>query len=584
MSGGWEWVRRLQGNIQELPSGGGEIASGPPPNGTWYVYEGHYYAYSNGKWFDESGNNAWIPVWFVTTPFQNFSEGVFAAPAAGMPWPAWGTGNQVSDDPIALATHIEQMRGVLVMCYMDANSSVRIPIRDHDLGPDGQVIYGDSLLDPSIPPMPCFRFNTNATSDIVNTPSSTTATWSSYSVGARGITASDNAQWSVTLTLEKDPQPHWVLNVGYTDNAGVGGSSRTFACWLVGVGAPIDYSGDDWEVGSAGVGGHYHIYLPFDLVVAGRQNFLEDGGSIARTKFMQRTAFWNEEYIAPNSNAVVYLTDTGATGGGDVYATQVPPCVWVFGDDVLDQDRGTTVANLRMSSWGIGFVVDGYLTEEDAAASPATSGRSIQTPSADEYCSVDYVGTYGASNEWGVNIYNLCNTLNINTNPRAPASGTGNRHYVAFAFGVDADTSSAAAGNRLWSKQVAATTMDTAVLRERALWVARVNLTGGYGVVWWTDDGSSSGDNLFDTGLPVCAVAIASDPRKAQTWTIDGHYGPMIRSDVTGADGQFMYLTFQSGGKWVTEIVMGGLAASGLLSQGDNADRQVVLYAMGASA
>ncbi len=560
---------------------GGTIPSGPPANGAWYVYEGHYYYFSNGNWFDESGNNAWIPVWFTTSPFENFTEGTFAASAAGIPLPAWGTGNQVADDPIALATHIEQMRGVLVLGYLSANSSIRIPIRDHDLGPDGQVIYGDALLDPALPPMVCFRFNSNSTSDIVNSPSSTTATWSNYSVGARGIVASDNVQWSVTLTLDKEPQPHWVLNVGYTDNSG-GGNARTFACWLVGVGAPIDYSGDDWESGSAGVSGHYHIYLPFDLITPGRQNFLSDGSyaATARVKFMQRTLFWNEDYIAPASNAVVYFTDTGATGGGDVFASQVPPCVWVFGDDVLDQDRGTTVANLRMSSWGMGFVVDGYLTPEETGP----GGRSIQNPEADEYCSADYVGTYGASNEWGVNIYNLCNTNNINGNARAPASGTGNRHYVAMAFGVDAAPNSAAAGNRLWSKQTAPSTMSTAVLRERGLWVARINLVGGYGSVWWTDDGSSGGTNLFDTGEPVCVVALASDPRKPQTWTIDGHYGPMIRPDVTGSDGQFMYLTSQSGGKWVTEVLMGGPASAGLLSQGDNADRQVVLYAMGLSA
>jgi len=560
---------------------GGTIPSGPPANGAWYVYEGHYYYYSNGNWFDESGNNAWIPVWFTTSPFQNFTEGVFAASAAGMPWPAWGTGNQVADDPIALATHIEQMRGVLVMCFMAVNSSVRIPIRDHDLGPDGQVIYGDSLLDPAIPPMVCFRHNINSTSDIVNTPGSTTAEWSDVAVGSRGITASDDRQFSVTLTLEKEPQPHWVLNVGFTNNTGAG--DTTFACWLVGVGAPIDYSGDDWESGSAGVGGHYHIYLPFDSILPGRQNFLTDGGSSARTKFMQRTLFWNEDYIAPTANAILYLTDTGATGGGDVFASQVPPCVWVFGDDVLDQDRGATVANLRMSSWGIGFDVDGYLNE-DTDPGLGTGGQSIQTPSADEYSCYSRVGTYGASNEWGVNVFNLCNTTNINGNARAPASGTGNRHYVAMAFGVDAAPGSAAAGNRLWSKQVVATTMDTAVLRERALWVVRLNLIGGYGSVWWTDDGSSGGDNLFDTGEPVCVVALASDARKPQTWTIDGHYGPMIRADVTGADGQFMYLTAQSGGKWVTEVLMGGPASAGLLSQGDNADRQVVLYAMGLSA
>lgn len=561
----------------------GQINSAPPPNGTWVVYEGHYYMYDNGKWFDNTGNQAWIPVWFTTSPFENFVEGSFNASAVGLPWPAWGTGNQVADDPIALATHIEQMRGVLVMGYLSANGAMSIPVRDHDLGPDGQVIYGDSLLDPSLPPMVSFRFNANSTSDIVNTPSSTTATWASYSVGARGIVSSDDAQWSVTLMLEKDPQPHWVLKVANTDNSG-GTSSRTFACWLVGVGAPIDYTAYDWEVGSGGTSGHYHVYLPFDAITSSRQDFITDGSyaTTARAKFMQRTLFWNEEYIAAASNTVLYLTDTGATGGGDVFASQFPPCVWVFGDDTLDHDRGTTVANLRMSSWGIGFVVDGYLTPEDAALGVA--GRSIQTPNADEYCSVDYVGTYGASNEWGVNVYNLCNTNNINGNPRAPVSGSGNRHFVAMAFGPDAATASAAAGKRVWSKQTAPSTMSTAVLRERALWVARLNLTGGYGACWWTDDGTSTGTNLFSTSHPVCVCAISSDPKKPQAWTIDGHYGPMIRPDVTGSDGQFMFLTAQSGGRWITEVVMGGFAALGLASQGDNADRQVILYAMGASA
>lgn len=569
-------------NAINIPSAG-TLPTGPPANGTWFVYEGAYYLYSNGKWFSESGNQAWIPVWFTTSPFQHFHEGAFPNQVSGMPWPVWGTGTQVADDPIALATHIEQMRGVLVMCYMETNTAVSIPIRDHDLGPDGQVIYGDSLLDPSAPPMVCFRHNINSTSDIVNTPSSTTAEWSDVAVGSRGVTASDDRQFSVTLTLGRDPQPHWVLNVGYTNNNGAG--STTFACWLVGCGAPIDYSDTSWEYGSASATGHYHIYLPFDLTSpVGRQNFLEDGsgGSKGRVKFMQRCLFWNEDYVAQNNSKILYLTDSGATGGGDVFSNTAPPCVWVFGDDVLDHDRGTTVANMRMSTWGIGFDVDGYLTPEDAALGVA--GRSIQTPNCDEYSAYSRVGTYGASTEWGVHVFNLCNTTNINGNQRQYDSGTGDRHFVAVAFGADANPSSAAAGNRYWSKQAGGTTMDTSVLRERALWLARVNLIGGYGVVWWTDDGTPSGNNIFGTSDPLCTVSIATDPRQSQTFTIDGHYGPMIRADVTGADGQYMVLTFQAGGIWVSEILMGGLAASGLLSQGDNAARHVYLYGIGVSA
>lgn len=562
-----------------VPVSAGQQPTGPPANGTWYLYEGHYYMWSNGSWYTDTGNQAWIPVWFTTSPFQHYNE-LFAASQSGRAWPVWGTANQTADDPIALATHIEQMRGVLVMGFLSANDKVSIPIRDHDLGPDGQVIYGDSLLDPALPPMVSLRVNTQSTSDIVNTPSSTAATWSDRNVGFRGVVASDDLQFSVALRLGREPQPHWILDVSHVDNAS--GATRTFACWLVGCGAPIDYSGADWEVGSAGTSGHYHIYLPFDLVLPGRQNFLEDGAwsAGARQKFMQRTAYWNETYVAANSSQIVYFTDTGATGGGDVFASQVPPCVFVFGDDVLDTDRGTTVANYRMTSWGVGFDVDGYLTPEETGP----SGRSIQEPAADEYSALSVVGTYGASNEWGVSVQNLCNTNNINGNPRAPVSGSGDRHFVVLAFGIDAAPGTAAAGNRLWSKQVAATTMDTAVLRERALWVARLNVVGGFGVVWWTDNGSSSGSNIFDAATPVAVGMVVADAQRQETFTIDATRGPMLRPDVTGSSGQIMYGTSQSGGKWVTEVLMGGLASAGLLSQGDNASRQVYLYALGASA
>jgi hypothetical protein len=114
--------------------------------------------------------------------------------------------------------------------------------------------------------------------------------------------------------------------------------------------------------------------------------------------------------------------------------------------------------------------------------------------------------------------------------------------------------------------------------------VARVNVYGNVAVVWWTDDGTSSGDNIFDAGLPLMVRVIASDTKQPTTFTVNGQMGPMIRPEVAGGADQFMWKTYQSGGLWLTEIAMGGLPGDSLSTQGDSATRQVFAYAMGLSA
>lgn len=586
--GGHPWLEEWAG--VNIPGG---IAPGIhdvpyAPEGQWFQYGGHRYQFRGGRWYNSGGIETYLPIWFNINPFEQIDAGYWGVHVDAKPWPMWGCAHLTAGSPIALATHIEQMQAVMVAGYMAPNTALAIPIRDRTLDAGGVNEWGISLVDPAWPPMVQFRWNQNGinNNDYIDNFTSTTPLWSDLGVGMRALPEIvDRPMWDVTVRLEREPMPHWVLHVAYSVNAPTVGN-RTFVCWIVGGGATTPLSTQSVEVGAAGVAGHYKIYRPFHITHP-QQAFLTDGvGSLgmgARRKFQSRTMGVQYEYVQPANtpppDGRVWLTEDDTSTGTTVLTTAYPPWVMVYGDQQRDQDRFGDHTTWRPTTFGMGCGIDGPLNHDLA--------RSIEHPDADEYIYFSQLRTDGS--RWYVDIYNYCNRVGAG-GPRAPLAGTGNRHFTAFYFGVDAASTTAwtSSARRYWSKDAAAATMDADKLRQRALYVARVNVTGDGTAVYWTTDGLASGTSLFATGLCPMVVAMAADPTYQMAFTLNGRFGPVFREELQIARDQFCVSTEQISSDWITKIYLGGLASNsggpGGLSAQSQAMRQVYVYAMGKSA
>lgn len=74
-------------------------------------------------------------------------------------------------------------------------------------------------------------------------------------------------------------------------------------------------------------------------------------------------------------------------------------------------------------------------------------------------------------------------------------------------------------------------TMTAARLFERGLYGARANLYGNAITIYWTDDGTATGNSLFSTTYMPWVEVVAADTLDPQAWTNAAMWGPMLRSD-----------------------------------------------------
>lgn len=499
----------------------------PPPG--MFLFDGSYYFWDGSRWMVD-GRVVSIPVKFIADPFQSVYRGANAKPQS-----VWGTGfNSPTGNPIQLSSHIDQMRLVRITAFMAVNSTLEIPLIDSN-----DVTY----CDPAMVPLCVSRYNrgsTNPNNDYVDDEDNTNILWTDFRQATR---ASEGIQtqplYSCTLKLEKEPTPHWVLVVGYTDNDTTS-NNRSVLIHLV-----TNMAGGNYptkEVGSAGVAGHYKITNCFQSTTFGGAS---DQG-VANDPCLVRF----EDYLAPSTPTTIYLTSDGTNTGSDLFQDSDPPLVIVFGHHLLATDAGSTESSWEPSTWGMGFNMTGTLSD----------GTSIRNANASDY--KYYSDLRYASSRWAVTVENL---------------GSVNRQFYILAFGRQDNVSPT---KNTWTSLSVSPTDHWTDFQQRGFYLASVKVDGPGTVVWWTDDGLEGGTAILDSAYGPMVYAMVEDIEQRGQFTDRGRYGNMFIGEIGSSRDQWMLYSDVSGGKWFTEIWLGAPGDEG----GETASgrgRVAHVYAMG---
>lgn len=125
--------------------------------------------------------------------------------------------------------------------------------------------------------------------------------------------------------------------------------------------------------------------------------------------------------------------------------------------------------------------------------------------------------------------------------------------------------------------------MTTAGLRQRRLYVAKLNVGEVGKVVNWSVDGSTTGTALFtSTVCPLVQVMIQSTG-SAGTFTCNGQWGLMFKAGIDAQRDGYAWVTrYDAGlGLWYTLVVP---ASSTTQNSSSVANRLAFVYAMGRGA
>ena len=98
--------------------------------------------------------------------------------------------------------------------------------------------------------------------------------------------------------------------------------------------------------------------------------------------------------------------------------------------------------------------------------------------------------------------------------------------------------------------------------------------------VWWTDDDTATGDNLFDPDICPHVNCMIQARGQDCDWIAGIYGGPMLDAEYTQNLAMFSWETNQSGGKWRTRLFRKGQAADGD-GQEDDLDFLVFFHAIG---
>lgn len=396
-------------NFIGVYSGGPQTVSSPGGlhAGDYVAYNGQIYRWDGGRWLDAGGIGADIPIYFMNDPFAN------AEPAEwGKPFPLWGNGRVNSGAVPGLHTHVNQMQLLEVTAFMEINTELEIPLKDANDNP---------IMDPAIPPCSYMRRNSATTGgpDFVTDPVNTNIRWTDQNTASKayiGNNASvtynelENSLWSHVFRIEKTPQPHWVLRISYVQNRLTGSSGaveltsdpRTVLVSIMGVPGAVTTT-QSVTGGSAGVAGHYRVRKVFYPQ--------QTPGSAGQYTYMAKPILLHDQaYVAPGATAsIIYLTDTGGSGGTSLLDLTYVPMVRAFGDREWQQNRGTTETNYKASSLGVGCRCDGIW--QGHVTGSGSAAQSIQHPDFDEYNSVTRL--IRGSTFWYLEIYSYMNTSNV---------------------------------------------------------------------------------------------------------------------------------------------------------------------------
>jgi len=332
----WRWIHG--GEAVPIKRGGVYQFPAMPEAGAVYKFEGNLYRWYHGQFFDLHGVPVDLPVRFVLNPFLHIGES-----AQGVPQPVWSCcQHTASANPGVMTYHIDQMRLVRVGAYMARNTTLAIPITDSD---------GVPYLGPEIPPMVILRWNYGGGEEGADTVGGyTTGQYSDRYTGCRpaGVlgAVTTTIAFYYELQLEKEPAPHWVIRLHYACNGTSGADNRTVVADCIGqmVG---NHTASYVEVGSSGTAGHYRV----ERIFTGH-SWLDDTSS---SIFNERRFITHHVNVSASGAGAIYLTDTGALGGNNLFHASVMPAVRVLGHVAPGASPGANRQNWQSSSHGLGF-------------------------------------------------------------------------------------------------------------------------------------------------------------------------------------------------------------------------------------
>jgi hypothetical protein len=505
--------------------------------------------------------------------------GLFGVPLPVVPKPA--------DGPIA-STCVSGLAWIKVNASVNIGGSISIPLLDAN---------GISFLCPAFPPMMCARRTHLANNPIENfvldpgyagfTSALDGKNW--YDVFMKPTSDVDRQTMAFAgLRRGNSPVPHWVLELswGYHDSTGDVAplSTCNFDVNLVGA-RPFSPDAAAPNTPTPGMGSFYSspdgqsVYKIWDLWRG------EQGGSALDLALFNNRISGREAIDATGSSATLWLTDDGTSSGNTIFDPHYRPMVRVWGDHEHDGFGGGSLraggaqSTWRPASLGQGFwlpfLSDPYLLAGNGSiqwtGSPVTYGLPENPKQYFNFSSLDFDASVGA--------------YRVRWFPgTGRSSSTNDQTIYFFALGRrDAGISGPVSGSgRLedyWSD--AAGTVTASELGERTLYMAAIDISANIVEVWWTKDGTSAGESIFnDSGKLPWFEVVASDESDERLFHQCHQWGQMWPPSVKASRGQYYHEHRQVSGKWRSRVSMNGQNAAHY-SEGIERSRLMYLYALG---
>lgn len=317
---------------------------GEPPTAFWYNGS-RYFAGRNGVWFREWINPRGLTSHEIVTVRFVKGIGPLGIPTTirSRPIPIWPKPSGGS----VFSFHVDAMRWLRVLAYIDENGALEIPLLDVD----GQPWFGMG-----IPPKVVIRRNSRINTDEIAAPEAAGVKWQDIGIGYRpggpfntaNRTFGSTQQFHWTLKALLDPVPHWVMRI---QSALITSNNRTYMIDLFSEGGG-KHTTTTREVGTAGNVGHWKATLMWS-----QQDFMT---SPDRTILNQRKHSVGSIDVPndpePGTTPATFYITTGANAGlatGTALFTVIP-CVMVFGNATIGAYATNVETTWEPETWGMG--------------------------------------------------------------------------------------------------------------------------------------------------------------------------------------------------------------------------------------